>query len=120
MRTLAPGDQVQFGDSLYTLHGDSPPLPAADLPMAPYVPPAPPAPSPLSPPTQRLPLDAFPAAAAPAPYPTPPLPRRARLSVPALALGGCAGLLTLALCGVGGFLVSPFGRQWLAGLFGGG
>jgi predicted component of type VI protein secretion system len=133
VRVLRAGDQVQVGETLYTLHGEArpsdintvvePPAPGVE-PSVSYVPPAGgPRPDYVPPPTVRMaaPLAAAPAPAyAPPPAPAPARPARSGLSWPALLLGGCLGLLTLVLCGLAGFLLTPIGRSWLAGLFGGG
>jgi predicted component of type VI protein secretion system len=131
VRTLASGDQVQFGETLFTLRGVAhaddfdtllePPVVGSEPP--PYV--APPLPADyLMAPTERLPLGQAPPPpaqyAAPAAPAAPPPAARPRLSVPSLLLGGCAGVLTLILCGAVGFLLTPIGRQWLAGLLNGG
>ncbi len=147
VRTLAPGDQVQFGETLFSLQGTpraadfetlvEPPVMGTE-PSAYAAPPyaVPPAPGHVAAghvaaPTTRLPLSEIPPppanyGAMPAAYgaaPAAPAAPRARgggLSLPALLLGGCLGALTLGLCGVLGFFLTPIGREWLAGLFGGG
>jgi len=142
VRALAPGDQVQFGETLFSLQGTpraadfetlvEPPVMgtepsayAAAPYAAPAVAPGPVATGPIVAPTTRLPLSQMPPppanyGAMPAAYGAAPAAQRRGLSVPALLLGGCLGVLTLGLCGVVGFFLTPMGREWLAGLLGGG
>lgn len=125
-RTLRAGDQLQVGNSLFTLDGAA--TSAADMETLrepPALPDTGPAQSPLTlrapepslAPTRAAPLP--PDLAAPPPaaaYPPPAAPQRG-LS-PLLVVGlGCVLVLLLGLCLVVGFFLTPFGqdllRQWL-------
>jgi len=124
-RLLQPGDQLQVGETLYTFQGTAQAADLQTLIEPPVVGTEPlfyaPSPyAPAAPPTELLPQSQFPPPPAQygaAPAAPPPAARPSRLP---LLLGGCAGVLTILLCAVVGILLTPFGRQWLAGLIGGG
>jgi len=133
-RPLKPGDQLQVGNSLFTLEGAA--TSAADIstqvePPALAIPtdaaPAPMtlrAPEPSLAPTRAAPLPAdlaappgFAPPSSAQPY-TPPAPPRRGLS-PWLLLGvGCLFLLVVGLCLVFGFFLTSFGQDLLLRLFG--
>ena len=130
-RTLRAGDQLQIGDSLFTLDGaatsaaDMETLvePPASAPGAGEVP-APMtvrAPEPQQSPTRASPLP--PNLAPPygppvaAPYP-PPAPPRRGLSLPLIIGLGCVGVVLIGLCLIIGFFLTPFGQDLLRHLLG--
>ncbi|MCC7361208.1 MAG: FHA domain-containing protein [Anaerolineales bacterium] len=120
-RSLRAGDQLQVGDSLFTLDGAATSAadletlvepPAAEPPTAPDAPPTIRAPELVPAPTQAAPLPAGLAEA-------PPAARPRGLRWPLVAAVGCLALALLCLCLVFAFLLTPPGQELLARLFGG-
>ncbi len=124
-RTLRAGDQLQIGDSLFTLDGAA--TSAADMetlvepPVMDTTGGTPPpmtmrAPEPQQAPTRAAPLP--PNLAAPAAYVPPARPRRG-LGLPIILGLGCVGIVLIGLCLIVAFFLTPFGQDLLRQLIGG-
>lgn len=129
-RSLRAGDQLQIGESLFTIDGAA--TSAADLETLVEPPAVEPATTPDVPPTMRAPEPVLaPTRAAPLPpeaaglpngaqaFTPPPAPRKRGPAWQLVAAVGCLVMAVLCLCLVFGFLLTPTGQGLLAQLFGG-
>ena len=124
-RTLRPGDQLQVGDSLFTLDGAA--TSAADMetlheppvldtgPSALPIPMTMRAPEPQLAPTRAAPLP--PNLASP-PLPAPAAPACRGLLLPLMLGLGCVFLVLIGVCLIVGFFLTPFGQDLLRQLLG--
>jgi predicted component of type VI protein secretion system len=119
-RTLRAGDQLQVGDSLFTVDGAA--TSAADMetlveaPVAPEPPPdAPPvAPTRLAAEEDHLPTRASQSGPAVGAQPYPPAQPRRRGPNPLILAGlGCALIAAIGLCLVVAFFLTPYGQNLL-------